>query len=833
MNFSLNTFDSKINDKSLKLLPIIHIYNMLPVLQTNILSFIEAISSKLLDSEEITFFLHSILLSISFDTFINHKSINLIENILKMILPSIATKYSIQAFINHFAITLHNIHEEFRLRLINTIINSCGNEMKADLLYYFVVALLLQSVSTVEEENIDLEEMEVFNDNQNFVLSYNLIVDLLLNQKPKYFVLVLDRLAGITVELSKFKLELKTKRIELIFFIHRIIYDVLWSLNVKQVEKTRNKITAIWQSLIKCLTECNEHKTTLFINITNQIIDTMGSIGLILDYDHFTEMLINILENDDEKVQSYAVDILSDKIQHTLSSVGSMSEQGESLLNLLPLLVEKLNVTANDTDVNVDLILVLTRLLTLLVSSFGEIYGEQFQGLISFICEEFDKDKLEANDQFKVVIAVMDLISNLLSKEKTSKSFIPYIPKLFENVSDFLGLTIDLINSDETLDLELIGAVCGCFNCVRKTAEKLPTFCGYQISLNNSILDSLLHPLFSEWPTIEPINLCRQALSKLDLKYLVQAIGQVAAKYIDNAAYLVEISMFIISFASRFDTTTIQTIGLELINVFIFPTLDYRRKYWDREDLEEIEYLEDETANALMELSLHMNEKVFVPLLNRMFLWAQATSLENLHENYSFMLFDKQLSTDRCASLFNMLIPIQKNLQTIMAPFIFKYIDLMMSSLSSENMDLIFSCLNFIAEWLIYCDNLQVDVFDQFTKIFIKLIKFCENQSDLLFSSLLPALINLNKCVHDDLLWKQFSSRFLILARHENLNVRRLVVQFEIEMFSSLSEEYLSVLSVILPYLSELSEETDQNLALEIRDLFKIIDNLSKDTLDI
>jgi U3 small nucleolar RNA-associated protein 10 len=86
--------------------------------------------------------------------------------------------------------------------------------------------------------------------------------------------------------------------------------------------------------------------------------------------------------------------------------------------------------------------------------------------------------------------------------------------------------------------------------------------------------------------------------------------------------------------------------------------------------------------------------------------------------------------------------------------------------------------------------------------------------------------------VNRDLLWKPLNYQILLLTRHSLSIVRKIAVIAIGKLFQEVGDDYLHLLPECIQFISELLEDSHQDVVNATRETITIIEDLSGEKLD-
>ena len=104
--------------------------------------------------------------------------------------------------------------------------------------------------------------------------------------------------------------------------------------------------------------------------------------------------------------------------------------------------------------------------------------------------------------------------------------------------------------------------------------------------------------------------------------------------------------------------------------------------------------------------------------------------------------------------------------------------------------------------------------------------------ANLVDDTVIPAIASFASAANSDSHQKELNSELLHLMRSDKVQIRISAIKCEQSLTSKLGEEWLSLLPEMLPLISEMQEDDDENVEREIQRWIKQIEEILGEKLD-
>lgn len=268
------------------------------------------------------------------------------------------------------------------------------------------------------------------------------------------------------------------------------------------------------------------------------------------------------------------------------------------------------------------------------------------------------------------------------------------------------------------------------------------------------------------------------------------------------------------------------------------------------EQLTKIEQIETELLGGFLNMVMKLNENTFKPLYLVTMEWTHvnhvvsaATSGEDATS--AGTVPPAQLFS-RTYMFYKLNLALQQQLKSIFSPYLGHVLDHVSAIIARPS--LITTAVSTwmaieipLMSWLaLALQQTSVGAFDKrrFDKLSVPLTALLDRSTAppsaplsvevyrARVSRVIKVLSALSLAVHHEALWKSLNHQLLLLARHEDSHVRESAVRALIEQYTVLGEEYLPLLPESIQSISELMEDSNNEVEACTLQLIKIIEDL-------
>lgn len=271
----------------------------------------------------------------------------------------------------------------------------------------------------------------------------------------------------------------------------------------------------------------------------------------------------------------------------------------------------------------------------------------------------------------------------------------------------------------------------------------------------------------------------------------------------------------------------------QILSAIFLNAFDLRREWSENSAIDitiaDAVKIDDLTNGIAIEMVYKFNDSTFRPIFASMMTWA-ASSLPKK---------DKRGRILRLQSIYSFGVVFFGNLGSIVTSYATYILDSAVEILKSTNVDDDESkeLWKDVLRTLVECFKHDQDDFWQSPSRFDAVVgtlvdQFSYTSNMPVEEELLPAIVELAATADSADHHKELNGLILKLTRAESANVRLAAVKCEQALADRLGEEWLSMLPEMLPFISELQEDDDENVEKETHRWILKIESVLGESLD-